>query len=269
MLHSDDHCALVALLQQAEASEGVRIIYAGYGVCSRVLGTAHLHSDHDVKCIFVHPRREYFGLKSLGRHFKHVFPRAIAGADLEISGWEARHAVKMLSENNPAILGVLRSPYVFIDLGWGNRLKEAAVDGYDRKKLTHHWKCHGERNFQDYISRRESPYRKRYIHVLTPLFSFLWSLRNGNCQRGWPPINFSKLHEEVSVHLSADENSAVRLLILSPEELPLALPRIQELDAMIVRLLGEKSDCAVFQATSSFDWDKFCIELVESSTLGF
>lgn len=29
---------------------------AGYGICSRTMGTNHAKSDHDIKCIFVHPR---------------------------------------------------------------------------------------------------------------------------------------------------------------------------------------------------------------------
>ena len=48
--------------------------------------------------------------------FKHQFPRAAGGSDVEISGWEARHALQMLAEDNPTVIGLLSSPETYVPL---------------------------------------------------------------------------------------------------------------------------------------------------------
>ncbi|CAJ1442928.1 unnamed protein product [Effrenium voratum] len=138
----------------------------GYGICSRTLGTSHSKSDHDIKCIFVHPRDAYFGLKSMATTFKRQFAGAAAGDDVEISGWEARHAMQLLAEDNPAVLGLLLSPIIFLGEEWRARLEDMASKLFSRQRLMYHWYNHGRKNFQSYIKSSEEPLRKRYVHVL-------------------------------------------------------------------------------------------------------
>lgn len=46
--------------------------------------------------------------------FKHQFPSAAGGSDVEISGWEAQHALQMLAEDNPTVIGLLSSPETYL-----------------------------------------------------------------------------------------------------------------------------------------------------------
>ena len=53
---SEEQQAIKDLIQEVEAMEKVKVVLAGYGISSRTMGTVHSGSDHDIKCIFVHPR---------------------------------------------------------------------------------------------------------------------------------------------------------------------------------------------------------------------
>ncbi|CAE7683782.1 ycgL [Symbiodinium pilosum] len=124
------------------------------------MGTVHASSDYDIKCIFVQPRSSYFGLKSSATTFKHNFAGAAGGSDVEISGWEARHALQLLSEDNPTVLGLLLSPVVFVGEEWRVRLQDAVQKHSNRQRLMYHWYSHARRNYQSYILNSESPQRK-------------------------------------------------------------------------------------------------------------
>eukprot|EP00933_Yihiella_yeosuensis_P023075 TRINITY_DN18023_c0_g1_i3.p1 TRINITY_DN18023_c0_g1~~TRINITY_DN18023_c0_g1_i3.p1 ORF type:complete len:964 (+),score=197.20 TRINITY_DN18023_c0_g1_i3:47-2938(+) len=272
--------AIVALLEEVAVAKGIRIVVAGYGISSRVLGTSHASSDHDVKCIFVHKREKYFGLQQRIKTFKHQFPRSAAGVDVEISGWDVQHALQMLSESNPSVLGLLLSPKTFIGEEWQMRLAKAASINFQRGKLMHYWYHHGKNNYKSYIKSTTEPLRKKYVHVLRPLLSMAWQKCQSQTSQSWPPLRFADLVEALAAPvpsdgsenvagLSGEEVAAVTSLLRDPEELALTLPRVPALDALIERLLKHETpspcDQSDAKAVGAFEtWHKLCIELVSS-----
>ncbi|CAE8612107.1 unnamed protein product [Polarella glacialis] len=265
--------AIRALLGEVEVAEGIRIVVAGYTTSSRVLGTAHTASDHDIKCIFVHPRSHYFGLRPLSRTFKHQFPGAAAGADVEISGWDAQHALQMLADNNPSVLGMLLSPLSLVGRDWSERLLEAAAASLNRRSLMIHWFSHGRQNYESSIKSRETPLRKRYVHVVRPLLCVAWTRRSRTPGSGlWPPLLVSDLVAQTASlgAISAEEADAVaRFLLANLEDLPRALPRVPELDALVQRLLQDERPPAADEweavpPEAAENWDRLCIELIGS-----
>ncbi|CAJ1445009.1 unnamed protein product [Effrenium voratum] len=265
---SEEQEAIKDLIQEISLSEGIQVVVAGYGICSRTLGTSHSKSDHDIKCIFVHPRDAYFGLKSMATTFKRQFAGAAAGDDVEISGWEARHAMQLLAEDNPAVLGLLLSPIIFLGEEWRARLEDMASKLFSRQRLMYHWYNHGRKNFQSYIKSSEEPLRKRYVHVLRPLLTLAWQQRQGSDCFRWPPARLDQLLASVAElgALSQEEAASVVSLIEHVEELPQALPRVGALDALILRLLDRELSFAKPAAAESDAWHKLCVELISTIT---
>ncbi|CAJ1424508.1 unnamed protein product [Effrenium voratum] len=263
---SEEQEAIKDLIQEISLSEGIQVVVAGYGICSRTLGTSHSKSDHDIKCIFVHPRDAYFGLKSMATTFKRQFAGAAAGDDVEISGWEARHAMQLLAEDNPAVLGLLLSPIIFLGEEWRARLEDMASKLFSRQRLMYHWYNHGRKNFQSYIKSSEEPLRKRYVHVLRPLLTLAWQQRQGSDCFRWPPARLDQLLASVAElgALSQEEAASVVSLIEHVEELPQALPRVGALDALILRLLDRELSFAKPAAAESDAWHKLCVELIST-----
>lgn len=255
--------AMCELIAEIEASEKIRVVIAGIGISSRTMGTAHAASDYDIKCIFVQPRSSYFGLKSSATTFKHHFAAAVAGLDVEISGWEARHALQLLSEDNPTVLGLLLSPVIYVGEEWRHRLREVAEKTSNRQRLMHHWYNHARRNYQSYILNNDTPLRKRYVHVLRPLLSIAWQSKHGTAC--FPPATLAELLAEVETlgRLSAEEVATVKTLIERMEELPAALPREPNLDALLARLLESERPVGTKPPVPTSDvWHHLCVELI-------
>mmetsp|Transcript_46292 Transcript_46292/g.110158 ORF Transcript_46292/g.110158 Transcript_46292/m.110158 type:complete len:986 (-) Transcript_46292:161-3118(-) len=270
---ADDRAAICDLLAEVEEMEGVQIVYAGYELSSRTMGTANSASDHDIRCIFVHPRSAYFGLQPVSHAFKHEFPAGACSAPVEISGWEARHALQMLAKNSIAVLGALQSPMAFRGPKWQRRLLEEATAHFDRRKVMAAWYCHAQQNFDEYIQRHEEPIRKKYVHVLRPLLSITWLRHRGPSERSWPPVELVELLAHTSRWLSEEEHAAVAALVGSPEALSAAAPRVPALDTFIQRLLAEEAppnfksqEWAPATPPPSSLWHDLCVELITEAT---
>jgi len=256
MLHRSrsisDEDAIEAILCEIEQEEGFRIVHAGYSHSSRTLGTAHAGSDHDVKLIFVLPRSVYFGLRRGPQTFARSFEAVEGMAPVEVSGWEARHACRLLMDSNPAVLAMLHSPVVFKTTRWASTLMSLATETMDIDMLLSAWRWHGLKTFQNFIADDESPIRKRYVHALRPLLCHTWM--RSQPKGKWPPHLLLDLACGVAeaVGLSSRDMEAVRALVANSENLSRPLPHVTELDALIKRLLADTKEKpgSVFITTS-------------------
>jgi len=260
-----------------EDAQNIRIVHAGYAPSSRTLGTTHDGSDHDVKCIFVLRRSEYFGLRAPAKTFKRTFCASAGMAEVEISGWEARHACKLLSEGNPTVIHVLQSPVEFKTSSWVPALRATVLETLDWHKLATAWRQHAKENFRTYIVKVERPIRKKYVHVLRPLLCLAW-VRN-RCREipiaavdrqsfasSLPPAEMLRLAECVAVSSATGKADleVIRRLVESPAELPCALPHVEELDALINRLLSDELDDTLRASPKADDakWHVLCASMI-------
>jgi uncharacterized protein len=101
--------AIAQALRLIEQQHGVRILYAAEAG-SRAWGIESQESDYDVRFIYVHPRERYLRLDVP----RDVIERPIADA-LDISGWDAFKALRLLRKCNPALLEWLHSPVIYVE----------------------------------------------------------------------------------------------------------------------------------------------------------
>lgn len=272
--------AIKALLERIEAMESVRILWAGYGLCSRTLGTVHANSDHDVKAIFVHHESRYFGLKPLAHALRHKFPidLEVGQVEVDISGWEARHLCQLLSKSNPTVIAALHSPVVFRSSVWVERLLALQQATVSWAAVSTSWRNHARGNYRQNILAVEAPPRKKYIHVLQALLCLEWLKSRssaGSRDLLWPPLKISVLLDEIIKDglLSDVESASVSSLIRARENLAQALPHDKVLDSLIERLLasselGEPLRIPMMQRQRSpvTDWDELCSAMVSETS---
>jgi predicted nucleotidyltransferase len=152
-------------LAQFQQEEQVRIVFAAER-SSRIYGYSHAQSDHDIMCIFLCPQSEYFGLTSTRRAVKREYAAGPDIPEVEIMGWELKHALTLARSSNPTMIETLTSPLVYIDLlpslstsavpvsSWGSQMLGVAMRHYDRRALAKSWLNHAERDFQAIVHRR-------------------------------------------------------------------------------------------------------------------
>lgn len=283
----DDVGAITHILEGLERTEGIRILHAGYAPSSRTLGTEHRDSDHDVHVIFVLHRSAYFGLNEPIQKFRRSFPATGDVSQVDVSGWEVRHACRMLAQSNPSVLHLLHSPIRFRVTRWTEQLQEVARQTLDKSALALAWVNHGRQNYQEFIKRRDEPIRKKYVHVLRPLLCMKWLHEKDwrahvHCDdtSDFPPAPLLDLAREVASSgvLSESELHCVEALVAQRDELPLPLPRDSTLDALIESLLQScLGDLAKRNASTSGNppmddapthkrrerWNSLCIEIIK------
>uniref|UniRef100_A0A7S2L158 Nucleotidyltransferase n=1 Tax=Zooxanthella nutricula TaxID=1333877 RepID=A0A7S2L158_9DINO len=289
----DDVEAVQHILEEVERSEGIRIVHAGYAPSSRTLGTQHDCSDHDVHVIFVLHRSAYFGLHEPMHKFRRSFPAEGNMAQVDVSGWEVRHACRLLAQSNPSVLHMLFAPVEFKATQWTNRLREASSHSVDISALALAWWKHGRQNFLDFIKKREEPIRKKYVHVIRPLLCLQWMLRartfvhdvesrtNQGVGVELPPAHMLDLCRGVAERsgLSRDEAAQIEDLVARRDWLPCPLPPEQSLNALVERLLHDGQAMLAERGVSvsarafpqdvsdvesrAAQWHRLCVALVD------
>lgn len=195
-------------IAELERREGVRVVFAAER-SSRIWGTAHNASDYDVKVICVRQNRSaYLGLDdppcNLAKRVVRIateeeYPEV--HTEVEVSGFDIRHAFAMLADGNPSLLEIFLSPMVYhcaTSLGPLREFRYKVLAGAPRRKAADGWRAHARRNFDGYIRRRgrehEQPLAKRYVHTARPLLSAWWLDSDALVARApWPPFLFEEL----------------------------------------------------------------------------
>ena len=172
-----------AELARIESSHGVRILYACESG-SRAWGFASRDSDYDVRFLYIHPRDWYLSVEN----HRDVIEVPIS-ADLDISGWELRKALRLLRKSNPPLLEWLKSPVVYAQDGdFLAGFRQLAADYYSPVRCFAHYLHMASGQAKQYLKGDEVRLKK-YLYVLRPLLACRWIERG----LGQPPMEFAEL----------------------------------------------------------------------------
>ena len=172
------------MILRLEKQEGVRVLYA-VEASSRAWGFPSANSDHDVRCIYVHPIKRYLSLDGATNTCR------INEGDWEVVGWDLRKALHSLRKGDPTMLEWVNSwivyheaPYFcsgFIPLVrkyWNPRVAYMSCRGRAFNKPPTLYEISLGR-LKDYSS---AVLAKRYLHSLRFLLASRWI-----ADKGTPP----------------------------------------------------------------------------------
>lgn len=191
-LAPDKRAAVLDALDGIERSHDVRILLA----CEsggRGWGFSSPDSDYDARFVYVHRPEWYLTVNERtgpGEPQRDVIELPI-DADLDVSGWDLRKALRLVSKSNPTLLEWLQSPLVYRqDPAASAALLEMARGFYSPLGTWWHYFNMAKSNYRGYL-RGERIRTKKYLYVLRPVLACQWIERG----HGMPPMAFELLLE--------------------------------------------------------------------------
>lgn len=167
-------------LREIEEEYGVRVLYAAESG-SRAWSTNHENSDYDVRFIYIRPREAYLRLQESRDVLE--FP---IDDGWDMCGWDITKLLKLLHNSNSQIYEWFRSPVVYVDEGFSDRMEPVLAEYFSTKTAVFHY-LHQAHLKMEKLLKDSEPKVKHYLYSLQHLASARWIL-----DRGEPvPLDYS------------------------------------------------------------------------------
>ncbi len=193
----EKRAAILAALADIEREHDVRVVFACESG-SRGWGFSSPDSDYDARFIYVHRAEWYLTVNERtrpGAPQRDVIELPIDG-ELDVSGWDLRKALRLLSKCNPTLSEWLRSPIVYLEDGKiVGGLRELAQSHYSRLAAWHHYHSMAKTTFRSHLS-GDRIRTKKYLYVLRPILACLWIEKSEQP----PPMAFETLLDQLLPH---------------------------------------------------------------------
>ncbi|MEH6413957.1 nucleotidyltransferase domain-containing protein [Pseudomonas sp. CGJS7] len=190
----DKRQAVLDALAAIEREHEVRIVYACESG-SRGWGFSSPDSDYDARFVYVHKQPWYLSVNERtgpGEAQRDVIELPIH-SDLDVSGWDLRKALRLVSKSNPTLLEWLRSPIVYRqDEAMATELHRLAERFYSPVAAWHHYLSLASGTFRSHLG-GDNIRTKKYLYVLRPVLACQWI----ECELGAPPMAFELLLERL------------------------------------------------------------------------
>ncbi len=167
--------AVLAALEQIERQHDVRVLMACESG-SRGWGFSSPDSDYDARFIYVHRQSWYLSVNErtgIGEAQRDVIELPIDD-ELDISGWDLRKALRLVSKSNPTLSEWLRSPIHYRgDAQATSELQDAVQQFHSPLGSWWHYFNMATANHRGYL-KGERVRTKKYLYVLRPLLACQW-----------------------------------------------------------------------------------------------
>lgn len=167
--------AVLAALSDIEHRHDVRIVFACESG-SRGWGFSSPDSDYDARFIYLHRMPWYLTVNERtgqGQPQRDVIELPI-DSDLDVSGWDLRKALRLLSRSNPTLSEWMRSPIIYRQNGpITSVLRELTERFYSRAAGWHHYHSMAQGTFRGHLG-GDSVRTKKYLYAIRPVLACLW-----------------------------------------------------------------------------------------------
>jgi uncharacterized protein len=167
--------AVLDALSRIERHHDVAIIFACESG-SRGWGFSSPDSDYDARFIYMHRRDWYLTVNERtapGQPQRDVIELPIDN-DLDVSGWDLRKALRLLSKSNPTLSEWMRSPIVYREHPIvAAQLRTLSANFYSRAAAWHHYRSMAMASFHGYLC-GERIRTKKYLYAIRPVLACQW-----------------------------------------------------------------------------------------------
>ncbi|WP_266157289.1 nucleotidyltransferase domain-containing protein [Dyella silvatica] len=175
--------AIQSAIADIERELGVRVLYAAESG-SRAWGFASPDSDYDVRFIYTHPRDWYLSVFEQ----RDVIERMLPG-DLDVSGWDLRKSLRLLSKCNLAFNEWFDSPIVYrADETFAQEVRLLIADFFQPARALFHYLGMARSTYADHLA-GDQVRLKKLFYFLRPILACRWIEHHGT----QPPTAFAQL----------------------------------------------------------------------------
>jgi predicted nucleotidyltransferase len=151
---------------------------------SRAWGFASPDSDYDVRFLYLKPLHWYLSLQE-----KYDTIELPISEDLDISGWDIRKGLYLLSKSNPVVCEWIFSPTIYTaDEKWLPILRDVAQQSFSPRAGLHHYLGMAHKHWE-LIQAETHPRIKTYFYALRSTLAATWIA----LYKEIPPVAFQQL----------------------------------------------------------------------------
>lgn len=174
-------------LYQIEQQNSVRILLAVESG-SRMWGFESKDSDYDVRYIYVGTPSRYITVSPVRDVIE-----GPADNMLDLSGWDLKKALHLMSKSNPCLYEWLSSPIVYLATDRSDEFRRLARDWHSAREGMFHYLGMCAHNYREHMRNGAAPSvrLKKYLYICRPLLCCRWLERNPHA--GPPPMNMMQL----------------------------------------------------------------------------
>lgn len=180
-----------------EREHDVRVVFACESG-SRGWGFSSPDSDYDARFIYLHRLPWYLTVNERtgpGEWQRDVIELPI-DADLDVSGWDLRKALRLLARSNPTLSEWLRSPIIYReDAEISTMLRTLAGRFHSPIASWNHYRSMAKGNYRGHLQ-GERVRTKKYLYVIRPVLACQWIERYPEP----PPMAFEDLLDRLLPH---------------------------------------------------------------------
>lgn len=182
-LRAIEDITIPAHLKDIEREHNINILLAVESG-SRAWGFPSNDSDWDVRMIYVHKPEWYFKVKEQRDVIEYMY-----NDDVDLSGWELRKALELLSKGNTTVFEWLHSPKIYyIDKEFARRISEIEAGYFHPVKSMYHYNRIYNKHNERYLQRDDFNV-KRFLYYLRGVLACRWIEQKGTL----PPVCFEDL----------------------------------------------------------------------------
>lgn len=175
--------AIQQAINAIEKDHGVRVLYAAESG-SRAWGFASTDSDYDVRFVYAHSQDWYLSVFEQ----RDVIERMLPG-DLDVSGWDLRKSLRLMSKCNLAFNEWFDSPIIYREnAAFASAIRHLIPHFFQPARALFHYLSMASTTHTDYLS-GDQVRLKKLFYFLRPVLACRWIEHT----RTQPPTEFSRL----------------------------------------------------------------------------
>ncbi|MEG0182222.1 MAG: nucleotidyltransferase domain-containing protein [Stenotrophomonas sp.] len=235
----EKRAAILATLADIERKHEVRVLLACESG-SRGWGFSSPDSDYDARFIYVHRQPWYLSVNECagpGQAQRDVIELPIDD-ELDVSGWDLRKALRLVSKSNPTLIEWLRSPIIYQqDAAAVALLWQAAERFYSPLGSWWHCMSMARTTYSRHLG-RDAISTKKYLYVLRALLACQW-IEN---EPSPPPMAFENLLDRLLPEGTVREAVDALLVVKRASAEVTAAPRIAAISDYIDQEMASRAD---------------------------
>jgi len=191
-------------ISEMESEYNIKILHA-CETGSRGWGFPSPDSDYDVRLIYVHPEEWYISLSEQ----KDSLELMLNDNNLDITGWDLRKALRLMTKSNASLFERMQSPIVYqTDTDFMIELNAVAQAFFSPRATLHHYLSMAKKSVVGFAG-QESVKFKKLFYALRAATACKWIFDKGSI----PPIVFMEMvdHLELDAKLIVEIKEMMRV----------------------------------------------------------